>query len=72
MCFPVNFAKFLKTSFFTEHLRWLLIRLEKTSRMKRIVKKKGLYMKSKQLPLIEKCILSIQFISFLKFIHLKA
>ena len=23
-CFPVNFAKFL-TSFFTEHLRWLLL-----------------------------------------------
>ena len=22
--FPVNFAKFLRTSFFTEHLRWLL------------------------------------------------
>ena len=22
---PVNFAKFLKTSFFTEHLRWLLL-----------------------------------------------
>ena len=21
-CFPVNFAKFLRTSFFTEHLRW--------------------------------------------------
>ena len=24
-CFPVNFAKFLKTRFFTEHLRWLLL-----------------------------------------------
>ena len=23
-CFPVNFAKFLKTPFLTEHLRWLL------------------------------------------------
>ena len=23
-CFPVNFAKFLRISFFTEHLRWLL------------------------------------------------
>ena len=23
-CFPVNFGKFLRTSFFTEHLRWLL------------------------------------------------
>ena len=23
-CFPVKFAKFLRTSFFTEHLRWLL------------------------------------------------
>ena len=25
MCFPVNFAKFRRTPFFTEHLRWLLL-----------------------------------------------
>ena len=25
ICFPVNFAKFLRTSFFIEHLRWLLL-----------------------------------------------
>ena len=24
-CFPVNFAKFLRKSFFTEHLQWLLL-----------------------------------------------
>ena len=24
-CFPVNFAKFLRTTFFTEHLRWLFL-----------------------------------------------
>ena len=24
-CLPVNFAKFLRTSFFTEHLWWLLL-----------------------------------------------
>ena len=24
-CFPVNFTKFLRTPFFTEHLRWLLL-----------------------------------------------
>ena len=24
-CFPVNFAKFLRTSCFSEHLRWLLL-----------------------------------------------
>ena len=24
-CFPVNFAKFLRTPFFTEHLWWLLL-----------------------------------------------
>ena len=24
-CFPVNFAKFLKTPFSTEHIRWLLL-----------------------------------------------
>ena len=26
--FPVNFAKFLKTPFLTEHLRWLLLVLQ--------------------------------------------
>ena len=26
-CFPVNFAKFLRTLFLTEHLRWLLFQL---------------------------------------------
>ena len=24
-CFPVNIAKYLRTPFFTEHLRWLLL-----------------------------------------------
>ena len=27
-CFPVNFAKFLRTSFVTEHLRWLLLSIK--------------------------------------------
>ena len=27
MCFPVNFVKFLRTPFLTEHLWWLLLRL---------------------------------------------
>ena len=27
-CFPVNFAKFLRTPFPTEHLRWLLLDIE--------------------------------------------
>ena len=26
-CFPVNFAKFLRTAFFIEHRRWLLLHL---------------------------------------------
>ena len=26
-CFPVNLAKFLTTSFFTEHLRWQLLKI---------------------------------------------
>ena len=26
-CFPVKFAKFLRTSFLTEHIRWLLLYL---------------------------------------------
>ena len=25
-CFPVNFSKFLRTSFLTQHLRWLLMK----------------------------------------------
>ena len=28
MCFPVNLAKFLRTPFFIEHLRWLLLILQ--------------------------------------------
>ena len=27
-CFPVNFSKFLRTPFLTEHLRWLLLDLK--------------------------------------------
>ena len=30
-CFPVNFAKFLRTPFFTEHLWWLLLVLFESS-----------------------------------------
>ena len=29
-CFPVDFAKFLRTPFLIEHLRWLLLNLTKT------------------------------------------
>ena len=31
-CFPVNMVKFLRTAFFLEHLRWLLLDLLMTSR----------------------------------------
>ena len=30
MCFPVNFAKFLTTSFFIKHLWWLLLLIYKS------------------------------------------
>ena len=30
-CFPVNFVKFVRPSFFTEHLRWLLLYIYVTS-----------------------------------------
>ena len=30
-CFPVNFAKFLRTPFLTEHLRWLLLHVRNSS-----------------------------------------
>ena len=29
-CFPVNLAKFLRTPFFTEHFRWLLLALNES------------------------------------------
>ena len=32
-CFPVNFAKFSRTSFFVEHLRWLLLSVNKRVEM---------------------------------------
>ena len=30
-CFPVNFSKFLRKTFFTEHLRWLLLKSHTSS-----------------------------------------
>ena len=33
-CFPVNFAKSLRTPFFTEHLRWLLLHIGTTVSLK--------------------------------------
>ena len=36
-CFPVNFAKFLRTPFFAEHLCWLLLSLILNFRKKRSV-----------------------------------
>ena len=32
-CCPVNFAKFLRTSFLTEHLRWLLLKYKELSEL---------------------------------------
>ena len=37
MCFPVNFAKFLRTPFLIEHLRWLLLNNELWCRSESIV-----------------------------------
>ena len=31
-CFPVNFEKFLKTAFLTEHLWWLLLAFQSESK----------------------------------------
>ena len=33
-CFPVNFAKFQRTHFVTDHLRWLLLQPYQKSMMK--------------------------------------
>ena len=41
-CFPVNFAKFLKTTFLTEHLRWLLLLSVKNSKIVTLNFKVGL------------------------------
>ena len=30
-CFPVNFAKFLRTPFLTEHLQWLALNLRSSN-----------------------------------------
>ena len=30
-CLPMNFVKFLRTPFFTEHLRWLLLKTDATN-----------------------------------------
>ena len=38
-CFPVNFGKFLRTPFFTEHLRWLLLLQDISGRLLLILKK---------------------------------
>ena len=36
-CFPVNFGKFLRTPFFTEHLRWLLRNSDEALFMRKFV-----------------------------------
>ena len=38
-CFPVNFAKLLRISFFTEHLWWLLLQQDISGRLLLILKK---------------------------------
>ena len=35
-CFPVNFAKFLRTTFFTERLRWQLLLLNEIENKKKM------------------------------------
>ena len=36
-CFPVNFAKFLRTLLFIEHLMWLLLEMERAVRFTKLV-----------------------------------
>ena len=38
-CFPVNFAKFLRTLFLTEHLRWLLLETQKQISQEELIAK---------------------------------
>ena len=37
-CFPVNFVKFLRTTFLNEHLRWLLLKLDTLTGLKQQLK----------------------------------
>ena len=49
-CFVVNFAKFLRTSFLTEHLRWLLLAFQSEStcyRLRTSCSKQAQYLKFK-------------------------
>ena len=51
-CFPVNFAKFLRTSFLTEHLRWLLLTFQSESTLyssRTTCSKQAQYLKFKRL-----------------------
>ena len=70
--FSCEFCDISKNIFFYRTPPVAAYKVRKNFAYETYSEKKGLYMKSKQLPLIEKCILSIQFRSFLKFIHLKA
>ena len=36
-CFPMKFAKFLRTPFFTEHFRWLLLTIISSSSYLRVL-----------------------------------
>ena len=36
-CFPVNFAKFLRTPFVTRHLWWLLLWIKKTVKKRNVI-----------------------------------
>ena len=40
LCFPVNFAKLLRTPFLTEHLRWLRLNVYDISKIFFIIKRK--------------------------------
>ena len=40
-CFPVNCAKFLRTPFFTEHIRWLLPYISNQQKKQKQKKKKN-------------------------------
>ena len=45
MCFPVNFAKFLKTPLFTEHLPWLLLYVAKPFFSKSVIQQSTILLK---------------------------
>ena len=70
-CFPVNFAKFPGTPFFTEHLWWLLLLLEAVTKCMIVFQVSLKFNLLKEMLKIIKChiFILIKTVNFLRKIH---